>query len=678
MNFVVNVSIQWILASGCIGLVILSIILILKIHQVKKNSVRGVQISDELSYDHLMELFDNVLFGMVVFTYNSKQEQFIIAHVNSTVERVDQINRKMIIGTPLSNIYPYYFHKDLMDRCHEVWETGISSHSEIFIPMYNHGKERYRDYYIYKLTSGHVVSVFRDITHRRRIEKALQEGQQKWKDTYHRLNQLMPDGLISCNLDGHIIETNVSFQKMVGYSEKELLNMTHKDITEKEWHEFENQFIPKQLDINGFSDVYHKQYVRKDHTSFKAEIQTYLIKDEKDQPVSTWSIVRDVTDQEKNITSLKESRVYIENILSSMLDALIVINMDLTIKKANKALYKLTGFDEYDLLGKSISILIKSIDEKDNSHEKIDHIWMHGLFSRITKNKSITNYEMILNCKKNDPIAVKFFCSIMMDYKNDSIGFVGIIRDIRDDKIKNEQMIQAERYAALGEVIPGVGHELSQPLNVIKIINQSLLRDIEKNRFHLEDLQQDLNSVIDEVNKMSEIIDHMRLFARSSRQMEKAFVDMNTIIHSALRFFSQQLKNRTIEAKISIDSNLPMIKADPARMEQMIVNLITNARDSLERADISQKVIQINCYVWMDETESQFIVIEVIDNGKGLPDKLAKYIFDQHFIPGTPWDGTGMGIAIAKKIIEEHEGKIAMQNMIGKGTTFTIHLPVSH
>jgi len=675
MNYLDHISIEWILASVCIGLSGLSVILARKIYHLKQNVGKG-NIVSTLSYISCLELSENLSCGMLVLTYDIKQKTFIITYINGALERVDQVNRKAVVGTDLLNLYPYCCNKDLIELCQEVWETGFTKHSEIFIPAYENFTERYRDYYIYKLTSGHVVSTFKDITRRKRLEKNLLEGQSKWEHAYHKLNRLIPDGLISCTLDGKIIETNVSFQKMIGYTDEELVNISHKDITAKDWQAFEEEFIPKQLKINGYSDVYHKDYIRKDKTLFKAEIQTHLIKDEKDQPVSTWSIVRDITDHENTISSLKESRIYIENILSSMLNALIVIDMNLTIKKVNKALLQLTGFSESDLKEKKIDVLLSSYDQENLLQGKISHIWLHGLFSKITPKKSITHHEIILNCKSEIQIPAHFFCSMMVNHNNKPIGFVSIIRDAREEIIKNEQMNQAERYAALGEVIPGVGHELSQPLNVIKIINQSLLRDIEKNRFDINDLQQDLDSVINEVNKMSEIIDHMRLFARSAKHMEKVFVDMEKVIKSALRFFSQQLKNRTIEAALTIQPNLPMIKADPARMEQMMVNLITNARDSLERSENSQKVIHIKCYKFTDDSENRFIVVEVLDNGRGLPEKLAKSIFEPNFIPGSPWDGTGMGIAIAKKIIEEHDGSISMQNSLGEGTTFILSMPV--
>ncbi|KPA13508.1 PAS domain S-box [Candidatus Magnetomorum sp. HK-1] len=675
MNFIINIPIEFLILCVCTGILcLLGLIYIYRKH-LKKNGLQIVS-KNGLTFTNHLELFDNLLSGLIVFYHDKKQDNFIISRVNASVERIDQINGKNVVGTKLSSIYPFSNNNELMDMCYQVWETGVSEHKELCIQSSDDTSLRYRDYYIYKLTSGHAVVMFREISQNKRLEKALQEGQKKWKETYHRLKQIMPAGMISCDLDGRIVESNVSFQKMLGYNEKELSQMTHMEITGEEWHNFEAQYIPKQLENKGQSEVYHKKYIRKDNTSFKAEIQTYLIKDDNDKPVSMWSIIQDITEREQILESLHESRAYIENILTSMIDALIVINLDLTIQKVNRALIELTDFEEIDLIGNHISVLMKSVDKEDVIQDHIKTPWLNTLFSKLIQTKTLKNFEMIFSCKSGDPIPVNFFGSTMMDNNDEVVGFLGIARNIKDEKARRERLVQAEKFAALGEVIPGVGHELSQPLNVIKIINQSLLRDIEKDRFHMEDLQQDLNSVIDEVNKMSEIIDHMRIFARSSQNMQKMPVDMKTVIKAALRFFSQQLKNRTIEAKLDIQSNLPLVTADPARLEQMMVNLITNARDSLERSEKTEKIIHIKCYRSNEDNDAVFVAIEVSDNGKGLTEKLAKFIFDPHFTPGTPWNGTGMGIAISKKIVEEHEGRISMQNKKDEGTKFTILLPV--
>ena len=675
MNFVINISLQWLII--CLCTVILCLMTLFFIFRKRlQDGKANLTSNNKLTCSNYLELFDNFLFGMLVFFHDKKQNNFIISNVNSSLERIDQINGKSVIGTKLSSIYPFSENEKLMEMCIRVWETGVPEHHEFCIKQSNSNSERYRDYYFYKLSSGHVVVIFREISQKRRLERTLQEEQEKWKETYHRLNQLMPDGMISCDMDGKILESNVSFQKMLKYSESELSKMTHEDITGKEWHQFEKQYIPKQLENKGYSEIYHKDYIRKDKTSFKAEIQTYLIKDDNEKPVLMWSIIRDITEREQNLESLRKSRTYIENILKSLNDALIVINLDLTINKANRALIDLTGFKEEDLINKHISTLMRLTNEQEETQEHISTTWLTNLFSKLIKSKTLKNYEMNFMSKSGETIPVNLFGSIMEDSNDDVIGFVCIARDLSEEQAKRERLVQAEKFAALGEVIPGVGHELSQPLNVIKIINQSLLRDIEKNRFNMDDLQQDLNSVIDEVNKMSEIIDHMRIFARSSQNMQKTSVDIKKVIQSALRFFSQQLKNRTIEAKIDIQPNLPIIVADPARLEQMMVNLITNARDSLEKSDKTDKTIHITCYKSNNGEKPPVLIIEVSDNGKGLSEKLAKFIFDPHFTPGTPWDGTGMGIAISKKIAEEHQGRISMENKTDVGTKFTIVLPV--
>ena len=628
------------------------------------------------------DLFNNILTGVIIFTKNIKTDEFIVKSINPAAERIDQLQRDSVIGNPLIQLFPYATHSELMDMCYRVWETGMPEKQEIEIVCETNIKKRYRDYYMYKTAKGDLVSYFNDITAKKRVEKKYHDSQKKCQDTYNRLNQLMPNGLISCDMDGHIIECNVAFQKMMRYTEEELLQKTHKDITGDEYHELEQKFIHKQILMKGRTNLYQKTYIRKDQSKFLAEIQSYLIKDDQDQPVATWSIIRDITERENNIVSLQKSKAYIQNILKSMIDMLIVTDLELMIKTVNHSLLHITGYNEEDLIGSHISSLIQFTDNNDDVDSMDNHSKIHDLFKQILENQTLTNYELLYKNKEGLVIPINFFGSIMVNDNEEIIGFVVIARDIREEKASTSRLIQAEKYATLAEVIPGVGHELSQPLNVIKIINQSLLRDIQKNRFEQEDLEQDLASVINEVNKMTEIIDHMRIFARSSKNMQKMRIDINQVIQSALRFFSQQLKNRTIEAKLSLADDLPLINADYTRLEQMMVNLITNARDSLERGNNSNKIIEISTHGLKEEQDDHeqqsidIIIIEVYDNGLGLSEQLAKYIFEPHFIPGSPWNGTGMGVAISKKIVDEHDGKIFMENLPGQGTRFSIRLPV--
>lgn len=240
-------------------------------------------------------------------------------------------------------------------------------------------------------------------------------------------------------------------------------------------------------------------------------------------------------------------------------------------------------------------------------------------------------------------------------------------------KESQAQLIQSGKISALGELAAGVAHELNQPLNVTKIICQSILRDIEKDRFDKEDVKGDLPEIVSQMNKMAEIIDHMRIFSRRTVGMLRETVELNIIIENALKFTGQQLQDYNISLIKELSSPLPVIIGDPVRLEQVFLNLITNARDSVESCRKEDGRIEIRSYKVDGGKE---VAIEVKDNGKGISEDVKEKIFQPFFTTKEVGKGTGLGLSVASKIIEEHKGRIEVESKIGEGALFRVILAV--
>ena len=240
-------------------------------------------------------------------------------------------------------------------------------------------------------------------------------------------------------------------------------------------------------------------------------------------------------------------------------------------------------------------------------------------------------------------------------------------------KEATSQLVQSEKMRALGDLTAGMAHELNQPLNGIKIICQSILRDKEKDRLEMENLGQDLSDVVVQVNKMAEIIDHMRVYTRHPEGVPMKKIDMKTVIESPFKLLGQQLRNHNIEVTKELSPGLPVM-GDPIRLEQVFVNLITNARSALESSGRADKRIELRAY---KDDSRKAVVAEVLDNGTGVPEDLQERIFQPFFTTKEPGEGTGLGLSVASKIIEEHKGKIELESQMGEGTAFRVILPVA-
>jgi PAS domain S-box-containing protein len=392
---------------------------------------------------------------------------------------------------------------------------------------------------------------------------------------------------------------------------------------------------------------------------------------------------------------LAQSMEFTDNIIKSMVDALIVVSPDRTIGRINHTTLNLLGYSEEELMGKPIEMLFGG---ETDCNDK--------MFEALVAKVIVKDYDMTLQTKNGETIPVSLSCSMMLDCEHrlaplscpdyrqkkghceDKVtGVVIIVRDMRESRLVKEleranrelkdataQLIQSEKLSALGELTAGVAHELKQPLNGIKIISQSLLKDIERGQFEEEELGEDLQDVVNQVNKMAEIIDHMRIFTRSSEGTVHETIDVNSIVEGAFKFLGQQLKNHNIEVGEDLGSDLPKVDGDPNRLEQVFLNLISNARNAIKGG--GKEKMRINIRTYTDNTNGgSSVVIEVKDNGSGVPEHIREKIFQPFFTTNAPGNGTGLGLSVSSKIIEEHRGRIELDSTVGEGTTFRMILP---
>jgi two-component system, cell cycle sensor histidine kinase and response regulator CckA len=157
-------------------------------------------------------------------------------------------------------------------------------------------------------------AVFPDITAQKRTEEALRESEAK----YRRLHETMMDAFVHVDMAGHILEANRAYQAMVGYSEDELRRLTYIDLTPEKWHAPEGRIIQEQILVQGHSEVYEKEYRRKDGTIFPVELRTFLIRDEGGNPLGMWAIVRDITERKRAEEALRTSEVTYREIFNTV------------------------------------------------------------------------------------------------------------------------------------------------------------------------------------------------------------------------------------------------------------------------------------------------------------------------------------------------------------------------
>ncbi|MGE5311767.1 MAG: ATP-binding protein [Nitrospirota bacterium] len=264
------------------------------------------------------------------------------------------------------------------------------------------------------------------------------------------------------------------------------------------------------------------------------------------------------------------------------------------------------------------------------------------------------------------------FCSF--EYLGEQ-GVIATTTDVTEVVDTEAKLIQAGKMATLGEMSAGVAHELSQPLNTIKIGSDFLQTMVEKGRAISEgDLKEVAKEMSTQVDRAASIITHLREFGRQ-REMVRTEVHVNGPICEVLGLLGRQLTVHGIEVVADIDETLPPILADTNRLEQVLINLITNARDAMDKkkelgGDSRENRLTIRAFPERDR-----VTVTVSDTGTGIAETIRGRIFDPFFTTKEVGKGTGLGLAISYGIVTDLNGTIDFESKEGVGTTFRLTFP---
>src|SRR5947199_3858788 len=260
----------------------------------------------------------------------------------------------------------------------------------------------------------------------------------------------------------------------------------------------------------------------------------------------------------------------------------------------------------------------------------------------------------------------KAMIHIMGDLRETTAEMQRREQELRD---KQEQLVQAGKLATLGELTTGVAHELNNPLNNIGLFVGNAIDLIELGATDRGQIVRELRRTTQQVHKATEIISHLRTFGRAA-PVSREPISLTQVIERALSLMQEQLRLREIKVMVDLGSEDPVVVGNPIQLEQVFINLLTNARDAV--ADSPHKAIRISGSVGSASVEIAFA-----DTGKGIPAGLERRIFDPFFTTKQVGKGTGLGLSITYGIVKEHGGTISVSSPPGEGATFLIHLPLA-
>jgi PAS domain S-box-containing protein len=271
-----------------------------------------------------------------------------------------------------------------------------------------------------------------------------------------------------------------------------------------------------------------------------------------------------------------------------------------------------------------------------------------------------------------------FFVNINMSFAKygEADVIVASTTDITEVIEKETQLIQAGKMTTLGVMAAGMAHEINQPLNVIQVCADFFLKMLKRGqKIEDEDLRTMSNDIVANVERASGVIKHVRDFARQSEPV-RTRVKINDPINDVFKVLGHQLKVHDVEVELDLDPDVPDILAEHNRLEQVFINLVSNAIDAMdeknERPDIAnrEKRLKIESFA-----ENGHVSVKVIDTGVGMTEEVKNKIFEPFYTTKKVGKGTGLGVSISYGIIKDYKGSIKIESEVGKGTIFTLTFP---
>ena len=481
--------------------------------------------------------------------------------------------------------------------------------------------------------------------------RALLEQKEEYRDLFDNVPCLVS----VVDLNFRVIRHNKAYEKHFGKPRGRQCYQINKDRDRKcEECPVERTFFdltPHMSEESGLSkDGKHIHWI----------VYTSPIKDRNGKIVAAMEMMLDITRRKELEESLAASEQRYHAIFDSIPGAVFVLDADdLSVLNCNDPVGEIYGYPRKEILGNSFLLLFREEERADYDHllkvrKEI------GPCSQVTKSgTSIYAMLRISPAEFDGNKTLIITCS-----------------DVTKKLEAEQQLIQASKMSTLGEMASGVAHELNQPLAILKTISNLLMRKVSRNQQIEPKILREMAEGVDtHVNRASKIIDHMREFGRKS-EMKTMPVQVNDVLRRGFDFFSRQLTLRNIHVEWNLNSHLPQVMADANRLEQVVINLLINARDAIEERWKNSVPLADDKKIFIStDFTDQHVIIKVCDTGPGIPDAIQGRLFEPFFTTKDVGKGTGLGLSISYGIISDYNGVITASNDASHGACFTITFP---
>jgi len=515
-----------------------------------------------------------------------------------------------------------------------------------------------------------ILCIAFDVSEKKRSDQALRESERK----YRLLVRNLPNVVYRGYLDGNIDFFDDKIERLTGYTRDEFMtrkvnwfNLVHKDD------------IPYAKDIL-------KRALKTDHTylreyrfvSKKKEViwvqeEGQIIFGEDGEVEFIAGAFLDITKRKLAENALHESEKNYRSLFNSGPNPIFVLDRgDFEILDANPAAEEVYGYSKSQLLGRPFAYLGKSV-----SNDLQKQLQAQLPESEDRQRACIVSQKTRHFKKGSHPFYVRITACPTHYHQRPAI--IVAVTDITELVEKDAQLVQASKMTTLGQMSAGIAHELNQPLNAIKMGSEFLTMLVETKREPApRDLQQVAEEISAQVDRATAIISRLREFGRKP-DFEKEPVDINAVIRTVTGIIGPQLKLHNIELNMVMADELPLILAQPNRLEQVFFNLLTNAQDAIfdKRKSGGGNQSQNDGIDIKTFSGENRVFITIADTGTGIANADRDKIFEPFFTTKETGKGMGLGLSIVYGIVKEYGGDIEIHRNEAGGTVFASAFPVA-
>lgn len=492
-------------------------------------------------------------------------------------------------------------------------------------------------------------------------KKALIDSERKYRGIFE--NAL--EGIFRTTPKGRVIDANPSMAQIFGY---ESSNEFIKSVTDIQKQHYVNPNQRAQmLDLlknNDSISNYECQMYRKDGTKIWIVLQIKAFYDDNGNINLLEGILQDITKRKKAEIELINSEKKYRELYEGSIDGYMMIDNKARFIECNSSFCSMLGYTLDEL--KNLSYLQITPNSK--------HIWEEKLVREQTIDRGYTEvYENEYIKKDGTIFPVEMRAYAIRDLQGNSIGFWAFSRDITQRKALEAEAMRNARLASLGELAAGVAHEINNPINGIINYAQILINRNKKYDMDIEIPER----IIKEGERIEKIVRGLLSFSRERKEI-KYSIKIQDIISESMDFIAAMLNKDDIKLILEVPDKIPEIKANPAQIQQVLLNIISNSRYALNkkyRGSHEDKLLSIKAEK-IETGDGKKVRLTFHDKGTGIASNVIDRICDPFFSTKPPSEGTGLGLSISHGIIKDHQGALWAESEMGEYTNLIIELPL--